>query len=135
MALQTAARCGVDVRIMVPHHGDAYMPGMATLSYLNDLLRAGIKVYLYETGFLHSKMIVCDDYISVIGSANMDFRSYEHNFETNAYLYGKDTAERLKAIFATDEADCTHITYKNWKQRPLYRRMTESVMRLFSPLL
>ena len=134
-ALQTAARCGVDVRIMIPHRCDAFMPGTASKSYVTDLLSAGVKVYLYTEGFLHSKLIVCDDYVSVVGSANMDFRSFEHNFETNAYLYDRDTALRFKEIFHADEAACRKVLYEKWKKRPLYKRFTESVMRLFSPLL
>ena len=134
-ALQTAARSGVDVRVMIPNRCDAFMPGKASKSYVTDLLRAGVKVYLYQEGFLHSKLIVCDDYISVVGSANMDFRSLEHNFETNAYLYDRDTAIRFKEIFYVDETACTKPSYKDWKKRPLRKRFVESVMRLFSPLL
>lgn len=135
MALQSAARSGVDVRIMIPYRCDAFMPGLASLSYVGALLRAGVKVYRYRPGFLHSKLIVCDDYISVVGSANMDFRSFEHNFETNAYLYGKEIALRFKHIFLEDELFCSQLSYKSWKQRPLHKRFLESLMRLFSPLL
>ncbi|MDD6209308.1 MAG: cardiolipin synthase, partial [Bacteroidales bacterium] len=114
LALQSAARSGVDVRVMIPYRCDAFMPGLASLSYVGALLRAGIKVYRYRPGFLHSKLIVCDDFVSVVGSANMDFRSFEHNFETNAYLYGKEIALRLKHVFLEDEFFCTQLTYKSW---------------------
>ena len=86
-ALQTAALAGVDVRLMLPEKSDSLFTHLGSLSYIEDVLKAGVKVYLYQKGFLHSKMMVSDDMLSTIGSTNMDFRSFEHNFEINAFVY------------------------------------------------
>jgi len=79
-ALQTAALAGVDVRIMLPERADAAITQLATRSYLKDVLKAGVKVFFYQKGFIHSKLMVSDDALSTVGSTNMDFRSLEHNF-------------------------------------------------------
>lgn len=135
VALQTAALAGVDVRLMVPARTDAPLVGLATASYMRDMLQAGVKVYLYERGFLHSKLMVSDDIFSTVGSTNMDFRSFEHNFEANAFLYDAGTAVRLRDIFLSDQQGCSPLYLNSWEKRPRLRRFGESVMRLFSPLL
>lgn len=135
VALQTAALAGVDVRLMLPAKTDARLVGLATASYLRDVLQAGVKVLFYNRGFLHSKLMVSDDIFSTVGSTNMDFRSFEHNFEVNAFLYDADTAVRLRDIFLNDQQGCSPVYLKSWEQRPRLRRFGESVMRLFSPLL
>ncbi|WP_300851804.1 cardiolipin synthase, partial [uncultured Bacteroides sp.] len=84
VAMQTAALAGVDVRLMLPLHADSRLTHLASCSYLADVLQAGVKVYLYKLGFLHSKLMVSDDELSTVGSTNVDFRSFEHNFEVNA---------------------------------------------------
>ena len=99
------------------------------------MLQAGVKVYLYERGFLHSKLMVSDDIFSTVGSTNMDFRSFEHNFEANAFLYDAGTAVRLRDIFLSDQQGCSPLYLNSWEKRPRLRRFGESVMRLFSPLL
>ncbi len=85
-ALQTAALAGVDVRIMLPKKADTWLIHKASLSYLAEMMKAGVKIYLYRKGFIHSKLMVSDDEFSTIGSTNMDFRSFEHNFEANAFF-------------------------------------------------
>ena len=99
------------------------------------MLRAGVKVYFYKKGFLHSKMMVSDDALSTVGSTNLDFRSFEHNFEINAFIYDEETALQMREIFLQDQRDCTQILLKNWIKRPWYRKMAESLVRLLSPLL
>ena len=133
--LQSTALSGVDVRLMVPEKLDVHFVNTAAHSYFADIMRAGVKIYLYKPAFLHAKMIVVDDFISVIGSANMDFRSFEHNFESNAYLYDKDLAGSMKQLFLEDLQNCEQITLKEWKKRPRIDKFKESVMRMFSPLL
>lgn len=135
VALQTAALAGVDVRLMLPAKSDAQLVALASASYLRDMLRAGVKVFLYRRGFLHSKLMVSDDIFSTVGSTNMDFRSFEHNFEVNAFFYDAATAVRLRDIFLSDQEGCSPIYLKIWEQRPRLRRFCESVLRLFSPLL
>lgn len=134
-ALQTAALAGVDVRIMLPKKADTWLIHKASLSYLAGMMKAGVKIYLYRKGFIHSKLMVSDDEFSTIGSTNMDFRSFEHNFEANAFFYDKDTASALKEIFLADQRDCMLLSLKVWDKRSWKSKVTESVVRLLSPLL
>ena len=134
-ALQIAARGGIDVRLMIPQHSDTRMAHLATRSFLAEMIRAGVKVYFYQAGFLHSKLILSDDMVSCIGSANMDFRSLEHNFEVNAFVYQREFALQMKKIFLHDTENSQRILPALWLKRPLRKRFSESFMRLFSPLL
>lgn len=134
-ALQTASLSGVDVRIMLPWKGDIRVVQMCSRSYLRDVMEAGVKVLFYQPGFLHAKMMVIDDLISTVGSTNIDFRSFEYNFEVNAFMYDADTALRLRHIFEADEAHCTHISSQRWARRSWWRKVEESILRLFAPLM
>jgi cardiolipin synthase len=135
VALRTAALAGVDVRVMIPERGDARIIHLGTLSYLEDLMRAGVKVYMYRRGFLHSKLMVSDDGFSTVGSTNVDFRSFEHNFEINAFMYDTRTARTLKQLFLRDQKDCRLLNEKEWAKRSMYQKVQESVVRLLAPLL
>lgn len=134
-ALQTAALAGIDVRLMLPLRSDSRCVDLAIHSYIDEMMHAGVKVYFYMAGFLHSKLMLIDDELAVIGSSNMDFRSFEHNFEINGFAYDQALVERLAALYAEDEAHCHLLTAAEWFNRPRLRRFAESVMRLFSPLL
>ncbi len=134
-ALQEAALAGIDVRLMLPARSDSKVVDLATHSYLDDMMKAGVKISFYKPGFLHSKLLIIDDMLSVIGSANMDFRSFEHNFEINAFVYDREFASRMAAIFEDDLAHCHTVTPGEWFTRPRTRRVAESLMRVFSPLL
>lgn len=105
------------------------------MSYIDEMLEAGVKVYMYKKGFLHSKLMVSDDVISTVGSTNMDFRSFEHNFEANAFFYDKETALAIKEIFLKDIKSCLLLTPKIWNSRSAGSKIAESVIRLFSPLM
>ena len=107
----------------------------ASASYIDECLKAGIKIYFYEAGMLHSKMIVIDDEISTVGSTNFDFRSFEHNFEINAFMYSTELNARLAAVFTNDQKQSTRILPAEWRRRPWYRKLAESVIRLLSPIL
>ena len=135
MALKTAALGGVDVRIMIPERADSKITHLATLSYLDELMKCGVRIYRYKKGFLHSKLMVSDDMVSTVGSTNMDFRSFEHNFEVNAFMYDSGTALRMKEIFLVDQKDAELLQIKDWRMRPWYQKVGESVIRLFAPLL
>jgi cardiolipin synthase len=135
VALRTAALAGVDVRVMIPERGDARIIHLGTLSYLEDLMRAGVKVYMYRRGFLHSKLMVSDDGFSTVGSTNVDFRSFEHNFEINAFMYDTRTARTLKQLFLRDQKDCRLLNEKEWAKRSMHQKVQESVVRLLAPLL
>jgi cardiolipin synthase len=99
------------------------------------MMRAGVRILFYKPGFLHSKLLIVDDMLTVIGSANMDFRSFEHNFEVNAFCYDTAFTARMAAIFADDAAQCHAVTPGEWFRRPRSRRLAESFLRLFSPLM
>lgn len=133
--LKTAALGGVDVRIMIPERADTYMAHLASLSYLDELMEAGVKIYRYKKGFLHSKLMVSDDVLSTVGSTNMDFRSFEHNFEVNAFMYDRNSALMMKEIFMEDQKDAELVRLRKWRLRPWYQKVAESVIRLFAPLL
>ncbi len=135
VALRTAALAGVDVRLMLPQKADARIIHLASCSYLNEILAAGVKVYFYKKGFLHSKLMVSDDALSTVGSTNMDFRSFEHNFEVNAFIYDVETALLMREIFLQDQRDCVQLHLKTWVKRPWYRKALESLVRLLAPLL
>jgi len=136
MAMKTAALAGVDVRLLVPMRSDARIVEWASRSYLREAVEAGIQVSLYEAGFLHSKLMVCDDHISTCGSTNVDFRSFENNFEGNAFFYDDDIAKRFKNIFLDDERQSTLLGSQTERMHPgFFTRLVESVVRLFSPLL
>lgn len=135
MGLQTAALAGVDVRIMLPKRADTFIIHKGSLSYLDELMRAGVKVYLYRKGFLHSKLWVSDDEWASVGSTNMDFRSFEHNFEANAFFYDKDMALHLKEIFLADQKKCLLLSRKLWSKRSWSNKILESIVRLLAPLL
>lgn len=134
-AMQTAALSGVDVRLMLPMHADSGVTHLGSCSYLADVLRAGVKVYFYKKGFLHSKLMVSDDELSTVGSTNVDFRSFEHNFEVNAFVYDQETALQVREIFLQDQRDSIQLFPKNWARRPWYQKAGESVIRLLAPLL
>lgn len=134
-ALQSAAMSGVDVRLMLPKKSDSLLLRRGNDSYLMDMLKAGVHVYFYTGGFLHSKMLVVDDDWCSVGSANMDFRSFENNFEANAFVYDPQVAKRVREEFEKDLCCSQEVLYREWKHRPYRRRMLESITRILSPLL
>lgn len=135
-AMRTAALSGVDVRLMVSLKTDSKLVQMASRSYLTQTIQAGVKVICYEEGFNHTKLLVADDNIATIGSANIDFRSFENNFEANAFFYDKSMAQRIKDIFLTDETKCVPLEkIKEINHKSFIYRLWESVVRLLSPLL
>lgn len=134
-ALQSAALSHVDVRIMIPRRSDSMMLKYASYSYIAECLRAGIKIYFYEPGMLHSKTVVVDDEFSSVGSTNFDFRSFEHNFEGNMIVYSADFNRQMKEIFVNDMKSCQRVTPSVWRHRPITQKALESFMRLFSPIL
>lgn len=134
-ALRIATLSGVDVKIMIPNKPDHPFVYWATLSYIGDLLGAGAEVYIYQGGFLHAKTIVVDGKIASVGTANIDVRSFRLNFEVNAFLYDKDTTQRLVDAFILDASKSTRMTKKLYDKRSVGIRFKESVSRLISPVL
>ncbi|MBR6195338.1 MAG: cardiolipin synthase [Prevotella sp.] len=135
-ALKTVAVAGVDVRILVPEKNDSRFVDWACRSYLREAVEAGVKVSLYKGGFLHSKLMVCDDSISTCGSTNVDFRSFENNFEANAFFYGEQTALRMKQVFLADEERSVQLASLSSRMKPKFMvRLFESLVRMLAPLM
>lgn len=134
-ALQTAALARVDVRIMMPVRSDSRILTYASYSYIEECLKAGIKIYLYEGGMLHSKTVVVDDEFSSIGSSNIDFRSFEHNFESNLFVYSRSVNQQMCKLFEDDEKESTRLKIGPWRRRPRGQKILESLYRLLSPIL
>ena len=134
-ALQVAALSKVDVRLMIPRKPDSILLRYASYSYVKQCLTAGIKIYFYEPGMLHSKVVVVDDDFVTTGSTNFDFRSFEHNFESNVLLYSKEFNQRMRDVMLVDMKECTRINLRTWRKRPIWQKAVESVVRLFGPLL
>ena len=135
-ALKTVAVAGVDVRILVPEKNDSRFVDWACRSYLREAVEAGVKVSLYKGGFLHSKLMVCDDSISTCGSTNVDFRSFENNFEANAFFYGEQTALRMKQVFLADEECSVQLASLSDRMKPKFMvRLFESLVRMLAPLM
>lgn len=135
IALEIAAMAGIDVRVMIPERNDSRLVAAAGRSYIEGMLQAGIKVYYYKYNFLHSKAIVIDNYISIVGTANMDNRSYEQNFEIAAFIYDETTATTLVRNFEKDLTVSRELNINVWHHRPKSKKIIESICRLFSPLL
>lgn len=134
-ALQASSLAKVDVRIMLPRKSDSDVLRYASYSYIMECLQAGIKFYLYDAGMLHSKAMIVDDEFTTIGSTNFDFRSVEHNFESNMFIYSREFNEVMRSQFLADQRDCYRVTTSEWRRRPRWQRMLESFMRIFAPIL
>lgn len=135
-AMRTAALAGVDVRLLIPMHIDAKLVEWASRSYVTEIVEAGVKVYLYQPGFNHSKLLVCDDFLASVGSTNVDFRSFDNNFEANVFIYDRELALRVKQVYLDDEAQSLLLDdEQNLEKRPFMQKLWESLVRLLSPLL
>lgn len=136
-ALKVAALSGVDVRLVIPEKEDHLFVHWASLSYMGELLDAGVRCYTYkkEKGFIHSKMIIIDSFVSTVGTANLDIRSFHLNFEVNAFIYDEGISGQLEAIFMHDLDNCDELTQEQYLQRSLYVKIKEAFSRLLSPLL
>ncbi|HTE00171.1 MAG TPA: cardiolipin synthase [Mucilaginibacter sp.] len=134
-ALHVAALSGVKVKLLVPGKSDSAFVDSASRSNYGELLESGVEIYLYQKGFVHAKTIVSDGQLSIIGTANMDHRSFELNFEVNSMIYDTPTAQQLRNAFYNDIKDAKQINPKTWKRRPLYKQLPERLIRLLSSLL
>ncbi|MGM0620149.1 MAG: cardiolipin synthase [Bacteroidota bacterium] len=134
-ALKMASLSNVDVRIIIPEKSDARIPKWCSFSYVEELLEAGIKVYFFQNGFIHSKYVIVDDVFSTIGTTNLDFRSIETNFEVNAFIYDEDFTSKLVRIFKKDIQNSREIKLKEWSQRRWHFKLKESLAHTVSPML
>ena len=134
-ALIIAAQSGVKVQILVPGISDSKMVNAAANAYYTELLKFDVQIFLYQKGFVHAKTMVIDDDLAIIGSANMDYRSFDLNFEVNALLYSEEINGQLKETFMEDLRHATQICAKDWLNRPKYIKLWEKLVRLLAPLL
>jgi cardiolipin synthase len=133
-ALKTVALSGVDVKIMIPERSDSHMVYWASLSYVSELIETGINVYFYQAGFNHGKLLMVDGSFVSIGTANMDIRSFDQNFEINALIYDTSVADRMESYFLDDLKYCRKWKQEDWNNRPAWYQFREAFARLFSPL-
>jgi len=133
-AIKTAALSGVDVRMIFPKYCDSIISNWNTRSYISELLEAGVRVYLYEKGFIHSKYLLVDNVFSSVGSPNVDVRSFDLDFEVTALIYDDEFANRLGVLFAEDLKNCSEVIMSEWAGRRRRDRSKESLARIFGPL-
>ncbi len=133
-ALIIAAKSGIEIKLLIPGISDSKMVNTAARSYYTQLLRHGVRIFEYKKGFVHSKFMIIDDNLSVVGSANMDYRSFDLNFEVNAMLYGKTITEELQKSFNYDLEQSVEINPTDWLNRPKYIHLFEKLVGLLSPI-
>lgn len=134
-ALRIAGLSGLDVKVIIPCKPDHPFVYWAGMSYIGELLEAGVKFYTYENGFLHSKLFLMDDFITSIGTANLDIRSFKLNFEVNAFIYDEEVTRKNIEQFHEDLKYCKEITLESYRKRTNIVKLKESVSRLLSPIL
>lgn len=133
--LTIASLSGISVKLLVPGISDSLLVNFAARSYYKELLKAGVEVYLYKKGFVHAKTLVADRRIAMVGTANMDFRSFDLNFEVNAIVYDHEIASELSDVFYEDIKDAEKLDIEIWNSRPKLKQLFEKIARLVSPLL
>ncbi|KKO54790.1 cardiolipin synthase [Paenibacillus sp. DMB20] len=134
-ALRIASLSGVEVNLMIPDKPDHMFVYWATLSHVGELLQTGVNVYLYNNGFIHAKILVVDEEIASVGTANIDFRSFKLNFEVNAFLYDEGIARKLSEDFRNDMRVSSLLTMEQYLKRSRGVKIKESISRLLSPIL
>ncbi|MFV0543012.1 MAG: cardiolipin synthase [Marinicella pacifica] len=134
-ALIIAAKSGVKIKLLVPDQSDSRIVNTAAKSYYSELLSIGIEIFLYKKGFIHSKTMVIDNDLVILGSANMDVRSFDINFEINTLIYGEAKAQQMAEMFEADLQDAEKIDAEQWLQRGTLVHFWERVVRLFSPMM
>lgn len=134
-ALRLCAAGGVDVRLVVPHIGDHWYVHMVTRSHYGSLLRAGVKIYEYTPGFIHAKMIVSDDISAVLGTVNMDFRSFYLHYENTVWMCGSSMVESIRDDILATMLMSEEITYESYLKRPVHIRAVQAALNMFAPLM
>jgi cardiolipin synthase len=131
-ALKTAALSGVDVRLLIPLRSDHFLSHWAGWSNIEDLLRSGVRIWLYKKGFVHAKTLVADDEIASLGTANLDNRSLDINFEVQAFIYDGKICAQLAEQFLKDMKDSDECSLAGWERRGIWPKILESLGRLWS---
>lgn len=134
-SIKMAATSGVDVKIMIPCMPDHMFVYWGTYSFVGELINSGVKVYVYDNGFLHAKTLVVDGAVASIGSANFDRRSFKLNFEANAFIYDGEEAKKIEKIFEEDMEFCFQLTKELYDKRSIMIKFKEAIARLLSDIL
>ena len=134
-ALRSAARRGVEVKLVLPEKNNHKYAGLASKALYENLLSAGVRIYLRNPPFIHAKSMVIDRKVALIGTANLDIRSLELNYETTILIENKTTAVKIKNIIEEDIAASNELDVKKWKQRSKLDRLAENFCALLTPLL
>jgi cardiolipin synthase len=133
--LKQAAKSGVDVRIMMPEKSDSAIVGATSKFYYTEMLYAGVKIYLYKKGFVHAKTAIADGKVSIVGTANMDIRSFDLNFEMMSIIYGNRFAAKMEEAFHNDLKECDELNYDDWKSQGKYKKLIYAIARLVSSFM
>jgi cardiolipin synthase A/B len=133
-ALKTTALGGVDVQILMPEFSDAKISKWCSFSFVKELLEAGVRIFFYQKGFIHTKLIIVDGIFSSLGTTNLDFRSLETNFEINAFIYDEQFTRQLAAFYKNDILNSREILFSEWKKRSWISHVKESLAHLVSPM-
>lgn len=134
-ALTSAAKSGIDVRMITPGVPDKWYVHMVTRSYYAPLLRAGVRVYEYIPGFIHSKTMVCDDAFGICGTINLDYRSLFLHHECAVWMFGSSAIMDMKQSFTDTLSKCVEITPELYRNRPWLMKLGQSLLRVFAPLM
>jgi cardiolipin synthase len=134
-ALKQAAMSGVDVRLLLPEKSDSALVGAASRFYFDELLESGVRIFMYTKGFIHAKTVVADSALSVVGTANMDIRSFDLNFEIMSVVYGEQLAHKLESVFMEDLKLSREVDTAFWKQKPIHLKLLYAIARLVSSFL
>ena len=134
-ALCLAAKSGIDVRIVTPGIPDKKLVFLLTQSYYDKLIQSGVRIFEYKPGFLHAKSFVCDDEIATVGTINLDFRSLYLHFECGVWMYRSEAVLQIKEDALSLFKECREITWEDCKRKSSVKRLLQSILRLFAPLL
>ncbi len=134
-AMRLAGRSGIEIKLILPNAADHFHVHYASRYYVPELLEAGVQVYFYTKGFIHSKVLIADGQWASVGTANFDLRSLRLNFEVNCLLYSQPRIAELEAAFERDLADSVRVDAATFARRPVTEKLAENFCRLFSPIL
>ena len=134
-AIIIASLSGVSIKLLVPSKSDSFVVNTTTQSYFQEILDAGVEIYTYNKGFVHAKTMVCDRKVAIVGTANLDNRSFDLNFEINAIVYDEHIATELQKAFDKDLNSASKVITEEWSNRPWYMKLLERILYLFSSLM
>lgn len=134
-SLTNAAYSGIDVRIIIPHIPDKRIVFALSRSFYDKLLKSGVKIYEYSSGFIHGKACIVDSEVAVVGSINFDFRSLYLHYECGVWLYNTGTEKKIQEDFLLTQEKSIQIKYENWKKRSIFKKIIEAILVTIAPLL